>query len=127
MYVQYYNGIFSEMNRKVFSTGFKLIYVTVPTTELGSIIARTLVEEKLAACVNVLNSGMESYYMWDGKLEHNSEVLLLAKTVGENVDKVIDRVKSLHTYDTPCAISIPIEDGYPAFLHWIKDSVEVKS
>ena len=64
--------------------------------------------------------------MWEGKLEQSTEFLVIAKTPIENVKKVINRINSLHTYDVPCAISIPIEDGNPAFLKWMHDSTEVK-
>jgi periplasmic divalent cation tolerance protein len=86
-------------------------------------LAETLVKERLAACVNVL-PGVESVYRWKGKVETANEVLLLIKTTRECFQSVSDRILSLHTYDTPEIVCLPIEQGLDRYLTWIRESVE---
>lgn len=96
----------------------RLIYVTAPSRDEALKLARILVEERLAACANVLGA-ITSVYWWDGKLNEDAEVALIAKTRAALVDAVIDRVRQVHSYDCPCVVSLPIESGNPAFLQWI--------
>ena len=98
---------------------FVAIYVTCKDTKQASYIARKIVEERLAACGNVLGP-IESHYWWEGKLEQSTEVSLLLKTRDSLTQKVIDRVKELHSYDVPCVIAFSIVDGNPDFLKWIE-------
>ena len=95
-----------------------LIYVTAGTREEAVTIGRTLVESRLAACANVL-VGTASIYWWEGAVIEDDEVSLLVKTREELVDKVVEKVKEIHSYDCPCVVSIPISGGNPAFLDWI--------
>lgn len=97
-----------------------LVYMTAATRDEALAIGRTLVEERLAACVNVLG-GMTSLYWWDGAVQQDEEVAFLAKTRQGLVDPLIERVKALHSYDCPCVVSLPIQDGNVAFLQWIQD------
>jgi periplasmic divalent cation tolerance protein len=97
-----------------------LIYMTAGSTEEAKTIGRTLVEERLAACVNILG-GMTSLYWWDGAVQEDAEVAFLAKTRRDLVDELIDRVKALHSYDCPCVVSIALEDGNTDFLQWIQE------
>ena len=100
----------------------KLMYITVPTREMGVTIAKALVQEKLAACVNIMNSEVESYYMWNGAVETGNEHILFVKTVKANVERVIVRTKELHSYDVPCVLSFDVDDGDAMFMNWIKDN-----
>ena len=94
-----------------------VVLITAPP-ERAAELARTLVERRLAACVNILND-MNSIYMWDGKVQEDSEVVMIAKTTERQLPALIDKVKSLHSYDCPCIVAIPVSGGNQAFLDWI--------
>jgi periplasmic divalent cation tolerance protein len=96
----------------------RLVYITVEDLEEAERIGAALVEQRLAACVNILPS-MRSMYRWEGRVEQSSEVVLLAKTRAELVDRLTEKVVEMHSYECPCAISMRIESGYPPFLRWI--------
>ena len=96
------------------------IYITTGDEAEARKIGRTLVEEKLAACVNF--HPIQSIYRWEGKIEEEREIAVLVKTRAELADRVIERVKELHSYEVPCIVSFPIEKGYPAYLQWIGES-----
>lgn len=97
---------------------FRMIYVTAPNRDEALSLARILVEERLAACANVLGP-ITSVYWWDGKLNEEPEVALIAKTRADLADAAITRIKQAHSYDCPCVVVLPIEAGNPAFLQWI--------
>lgn len=99
-----------------------LIYITTENKTEAERIGRTLVEERLAACVNIID-GMNSIYRWEGKLVQDNETVLIAKTVQEKVSDLTKRVKKLHSYDCPCVVALPIEDGNEAFLNWVAEEV----
>jgi periplasmic divalent cation tolerance protein len=82
-------------------------------------IARALVEERLAACCNLLD-GMTSVYRWQGEIQEDAEVVVIAKTRAELVEPLTARVQALHSYDVPCVVALPVSGGNPAFLHWIE-------
>jgi periplasmic divalent cation tolerance protein len=94
------------------------IYVTARDRAEALSIGRTLVEERLVACVNVLG-GVHSLYWWEGKVQEDDEALFVAKTRSELAQRVVARVKELHSYQTPCVVALPIADGNPDFLDWI--------
>lgn len=96
----------------------KLIYITAGSEEEAKRIGRALVEERLAACANVLGA-VTSFYWWQGALQEDGEAVLIAKTRTDLVDRLVERVKALHGYDCPCVVALPIEAGNPAFLDWI--------
>lgn len=100
-------------------TGCRLIYVTAPDRDRALGLARTLVEERLAACANVLGA-ITSVYWWEGKLNQDDEVALVLKTTNPLVEALTARVKELHPYDCPCVVALPIEAGNAAFLDWIR-------
>ena len=97
-----------------------LAYMTAGTVEEAKSIGRVLVEERLAACVNVI-PGMVSVYRWEGALEEAEEAVLIAKTRIDLFDALAGRVAEIHPYDTPCAIRLDISAGLPPFLRWIDD------
>lgn len=97
-----------------------MIYITASAPEEARRIARFLVDERLAACANVLGP-IESIYRWEGKVEEAQEIALIAKTSEPRVEALIARVKELHSYDCPCVVALPIESGYPPFLEWISE------
>ena len=101
---------------------YHVVYITAADEAEARIIGRVLVEEKLVACVNFYP--IQSIYHWDEKMEESSEMAVLAKTSSGLVDRVIDRVKGLHSYEVPCIVSWPIERGNPDYLKWIDESTD---
>jgi periplasmic divalent cation tolerance protein len=94
------------------------VYVTCGSTEEAKRIGRTLVEQRLAACANVL-PGMASCYRWQGRVEEASEAVLILKTSKEKAPGVIARAAELHSYSVPCAVELPVMSGNPAYIDWI--------
>lgn len=99
---------------------FRVLFVTTPTKEVSMKIASALVEEKLAACVNILPDAT-SVYVWEGKVETDEEQLLVIKTTQAKYAALEARVKALHPYDVPEIIALPIEAGLPEYLSWLKE------
>ena len=104
-------------------TDKRIVLSTAGSTEEAHRIARYLVENRLAACVNIVPQ-IESIYRWQGKVESSSEWLLLIKTTSGNVPAVEDAIRELHSYDLPECIAIAIEGGSSEYLDWIGESVE---
>ena len=100
-----------------------LIYITAGSKDEAKRIGKALINAGLAACVNIIEN-MTSMYMWDGKLQDDKEIILIAKTTKERVSDLIEKVKSLHSYDCPCIVSLPVSDGNPAFLKWVAGEVQ---
>jgi len=99
---------------------FCSIYITAGSEEEAAGIGRTLIEERLAACINILP--VRSVYWWEGSIEDEAEVAAFIKTRASLAEKVIDRVKSLHSYEVPCVVVLPIKQGNPDYLQWIEKS-----
>jgi periplasmic divalent cation tolerance protein len=95
-----------------------VVYITVPSQEVGEQIATMLVENKLAACVNII-PGVLSFYQWKGELEKDDELLLIAKTKAAIFDQLVTEVNKAHPYDVPEVIAIPIVSGSTEYLDWI--------
>lgn len=85
-------------------------------------IGRAVVEERLAACVNMLGSTL-SIYRWNGAVETASEVVAIFKTVEDQADALITRIASLHSYDVPCVASLPIDKILRPYADWVEESV----
>lgn len=99
-----------------------VVLITVPDREVGKKMAHSLVEKRLAACVNIL-PGMTSVYTWEGAVQEEEEVLLLVKTRGEIFEeKFVPAVKAEHPYDVPEIIALPITMGAKSYLDWITES-----
>ena len=96
------------------------IYITTGDEDEARRIGRTLVEERLAACVNILP--IKSIYRWEDDVEEEDETVMFVKTRAELADKVIERVKELHSYEVPCIVSLPIAKGNPDYLKWVEES-----
>jgi len=97
-----------------------IVYSTIGSIKDAKRIAKNLVEEQLVACVNILPN-IESVYRWEGKIECDKEVVLIAKTTDNNVKKTIERIKSLHSYKVPDIIVLPIIGGLKEYLEYIAD------
>lgn len=95
------------------------VYVTAKDEAEAVKIGGTVVEERLAACANVLG-GIESVYWWNGKLCKEREAVVVLKTAESCKAGLISRIRELHSYGTPCIVCLPIEDGNPEFLDWIR-------
>jgi periplasmic divalent cation tolerance protein len=98
----------------------RVLFVTVPSEETAAAIARALVEERLVACVNIV-PGIRSVYRWQGAIADEAEILLVCKTSLDRVPAATARVKELHPYQVPEAISLVVEDGLPGYLAWVCD------
>ena len=98
---------------------YRLVLTTVPDEELGRRLARTLVEERLAACVNV-GPAVTSFYWWDKKLVEDGERMVFIKTRAAILDRLEARLKELHPYEVPEFISLPIASGSPEYLGWLE-------
>lgn len=99
-----------------------VVFVTAPSPRKAEEIATVLVNERLAACGNIL-PGIRSIYRWEGKLHESTEVLVMLKTQAELFEKLRARVKEVHSYDVPEIVSVRIEAGHSPYLDWIRDSV----
>lgn len=101
------------------SDDLSLVYITAPDADAARRVARTLVDERLAACVNLLGP-IESIYRWKGNVESAQEVALIAKTRQSLVEALVRKVREIHSYEVPCVISLPILGGNPDFLDWVR-------
>ena len=100
-----------------------VVYITAPGEEEAAGLARTLVEEKLAACVNMV-SNVRSIYSWQGRIEDDKELLMIVKTQRHLFDRLAAKVREIHSYDVPEIIALPIVEGSPDYLRWLQDSTE---
>jgi periplasmic divalent cation tolerance protein len=96
-----------------------IILTTVPSGDLGERLARALVEERLAACANILPP-MTSIYRWKGAVERDEERQLVLKTTRERASAVQRRIAELHSYELPEFLVLPVVDGSPGYLEWVR-------
>lgn len=97
-----------------------LILVTVPNLEEAEQIADTLVKEHLIACCNITRD-ITSIFHWKGEICREKEYLLLIKSVRKNLDKIIDQIKNLHSYQVPEIIALPVIAGNNDYFKWVKE------
>ena len=102
-------------------TGVHLVYSTTASEEEAADIARVVVEERLAACANIIPT-IRSIYRWQNKVEDDHETLLFLKTQSDCVPALISRIQTLHTYELPDIIALPLERGYQPYLDWVIDN-----
>lgn len=100
-------------------TDVVLILTTVPAAARAEAIARSLVDERLAACVNVLST-MTSFYRWQGKIEQEDERQIVIKTTRDRVAAVQTRLRDLHPYEVPEFLVLPVADGSTGYLDWVR-------
>jgi periplasmic divalent cation tolerance protein len=103
-----------------------VVFMTAANGEEATRLADMLVGAHLAACVQILPE-MESVYRWQGKIERQSEVLLLAKTTRAKFDDLESEVRALHSYDTPEIIAVPVITGSAPYLDWLNETTDPKS
>jgi len=107
----------------------RLVYITTKDELEAKNIGRKLVEDHLAACVNIL-PGMRSFYRWEGKVEESQECVLIAKTHYSRMKELTDAVQEMHSYDCPCVVSFTLTEGEgnPEYLEWlVEESKDYKS
>ncbi|WP_028578265.1 divalent-cation tolerance protein CutA [Desulfomicrobium escambiense] len=97
-----------------------LVYMTAPDLETARRIGRTLVERRLAACVNILPS-IESMYWWDGSVQSEVETAFVVKTKGDLYERLQACVLGMHPYELPCIVALDIDRGHAPFLRWIDE------
>ena len=112
-----------DVIRKYCEDMVAVVYSTIDNIQDARKIAHVLVEEQIAACVNIIPS-IESIYRWKGKVETDNEIIILAKTVDDNVKKVIRRIKDLHSYEIPDIIVLPVVGGLKDYLDYINRETE---
>jgi periplasmic divalent cation tolerance protein len=95
------------------------VYIVAADLAEAERIAEALVEDRLAACVNILGN-IHSVYRWQGAVERADEIALIAKTTSSLFDRLVERVRALHSYDTPAIAAWPIVAGDAAYLNWIQ-------
>ena len=97
-----------------------IIYITAPNEEEGSRIARALVEERLAGCVNIVKT-IRSIYRWQENIEDDTETLMIVKTQKRLFESLENRVRELHSYTVPEIIAVPVVEGSRAYLKWLEE------
>ncbi len=97
----------------------RLVLVTAPDAEAGARLGRALVDERLAACVNVV-PGLRSIYRWEGEIQDDAEVLLLVKTRADRLENLTTRVRELHPYDVPEVLVLAVDGGSADYLDWVR-------
>lgn len=98
-----------------------IVFVTVPNKKTADIIVKTVLEKRLAACVNI-SKNIDSYYWWKGRMEHAKELLLVMKTVKSKFKLLEKDIKKNHPYEVPEIIAADISLGSKEYLKWIKDN-----
>jgi periplasmic divalent cation tolerance protein len=97
----------------------RVVLVTAPDEETGRRLGGALVEERLAACVNVV-PGIHSLYRWEGKVQDDAELLLVVKTRADRIEALAARVCELHPYELPEILALPAVGGSEAYLEWVR-------
>ena len=100
---------------------YRAVLVTAGSEEEGARIARALVEERLAACVNIVPR-IRSIYRWRGAVEDEAETLLVIKTSAASLEKLEARVRELHSYEVPEIIALPLDSGSAPYLDWLGEN-----
>jgi periplasmic divalent cation tolerance protein len=101
------------------ATRYGVLLTAAPSREEAATIANLLIDEKLAACVQLLP--IESFYVWQGKTQNEAEVLLLVKTRASLFEKAIARIKAVHSYAVPEIVALPFAAGFGGYFQWIDD------
>ena len=99
-----------------------VVLCNLPDQEIAARIAGVLVEEQLAACVNII-PGLVSVYRWEGTVQQDNEVLLLIKTVAAIYPQLEQRIRAMHPYELPEIIAVPLQTGQADYIQWINDSL----
>ena len=117
-----FDRLYEEYGDREQMSGEIIVFVTAPNEDEASRIAGALVEERLAACVNIL-PGVQSIYRWQGEVTRDSELLLIIKSTAQRYGEIERRVHELHSYSTPEVVAIGIGRGSEKYLQWLRDAV----
>ncbi|MCH2456288.1 MULTISPECIES: divalent-cation tolerance protein CutA [unclassified Idiomarina] len=101
----------------------KLFYCTTDSQSSANELAASIVEQQLAACVNII-PGITSVYHWNNEIQHDQEWLLLIKTTDDMSEALKEAIMKIHPYDSPELISVDVTDGLPDYLQWVQDTVK---
>ncbi|KPD23057.1 divalent-cation tolerance protein CutA [Idiomarina zobellii] len=101
----------------------KLFYCTTDSQSSANELAASIVEQQLAACVNII-PGITSVYHWNNEIQHDQEWLLLIKTTDDMSKALKEAIMKIHPYDSPELISVDVTDGLPDYLQWVQDTVK---
>lgn len=99
-----------------------LLYIITTNRHEAVSIAMALLEERLIACANI-SENVTSLYWWQGAIEQEKEAILIAKSQEHLVEQAIAKTKSLHSYECPCILTLPVEAGYPPYLAWATEQL----
>jgi Uncharacterized protein involved in tolerance to divalent cations len=97
---------------------YAVVLITAPDRESGRKIAKHLLERRLASCINI--TPVSSMYWWEGRIEEADEVLLIVKTTSDKLNDLVKEVKSIHPYQVPEVVALPIVAGHTEYLEWVK-------
>jgi periplasmic divalent cation tolerance protein len=103
---------------------YLLVFVTAADAEFGRVLGRTLVEEGLAACVQVIPGGM-AIYRWEGQTQVDAMTQLIVKTRAAKWPALMERIAGLHSDDVPEILAVPVQAGLPAYLRWMDEAAPV--
>jgi len=106
-------------------TDVVIVLTTVPVGDQGEALARRLIDDRLAACVNLL-APMTSFYRWNGAVERDVERQLVVKTTADRLPEVRARLAAMHSYELPEFLVLPVADGSPAYLEWVRGETAVR-
>ena len=98
------------------------VYAIFGSAEEAERIGRTVIEERLAACINILGT-VRSIYRWQGGIEQAEETAAILKTTSDQADRLIARIAALHSYDVPCIVAWPVDQLFSPYAQWVEDSV----
>ena len=111
-----------EINSSDLASQVRVVLVTVPDVDAGCVLARRLVQERLAACGNVI-PGLTSVYRWEDKVQEDSEALVLLKTTKDTLPLLKRRVMELHPYDVPEFLALAVSEGHDGYFQWVAGEV----
>ena len=97
-----------------------VIYITCPSYEEAESLSRKILEEKLAACCNIIN-GVQSFFWWEGEIDQAEEALMIVKSQKSRLKELVEFVQMYHPYDVPEIIALPIVGGSQDYLKWVKE------
>ncbi|WP_424354698.1 divalent-cation tolerance protein CutA [Methanobacterium sp. MBAC-LM] len=101
---------------------YALVYITTSGEKESKKIGRTIVEERLAGCINIIST-IESLYWWKGEIEEDKESILIVKTKVSSIENIIKRVKEIHSYENPAILAIPIIEGSKEYLDYLDGEI----
>lgn len=102
--------------------GTRIVLMTAPDADAAESLVRTLVDERLVACGNVM-PGLTSIYRWQGEVERDAEALVVLKTTADALPRLLERAAALHPYDVPELLAFPVSEGHGPYLEWITENV----